>query len=85
MRTATNRRYSLSIAGELLDPEELNEIGAYNPRGLKAEAAKVAAHAALALDEEVLLVKHLAAGDREEGSYSPWSVRASRAIGRRAL
>jgi hypothetical protein len=63
------------VENQLLDPEDFNEIGIYNPRNLKHGATKVAAYLAHALDTEVILVKHLATGDREEGYYNAWTMR----------
>lgn len=62
------RRYSLRITGMagLHDPAALNEIGAYNPGNLHKECRKVAQHASTALGTEITMVKHLAAGERDD-------------------
>ena len=69
--TSLSRRYSLRVEGELLDPRDFNEIDAYNPSRLKADASLVARYVARTLDVEVTLVKHLVDGDRDEAIYTP--------------
>jgi hypothetical protein len=66
------RRYSLKIDGELHDPDDFNDLGwrCYNPSNLKKDCRMVADSVAVALGVEVIIVKHLAEGDREEAFVS---------------